>query len=72
VLVVTTGSGEYVLDNLTSSILPPAQTGHTFHSRQAGRGWVSASGARTSEPTVDLPIARSLPVAQVALRKPRG
>src|SRR3712207_5454982 len=71
VLVVTTASGEYVLDNLTSSILPPAQTGHTFLARQAGRGWVSASGARTSEPTVDLPVARSLPVAQAGLRKPR-
>jgi predicted transglutaminase-like cysteine proteinase len=72
VLVVTTASSEYVLDNLTSSILPPTQTGHTFHSRQSGRGWVSASGARTSEPTVDLPVVRSLPVAQVGLRKPRG
>ncbi|WP_262297757.1 transglutaminase-like cysteine peptidase [Microvirga sesbaniae] len=72
VLVVTTASGEYVLDNLTSSILPPAQTGHTFLSRQTGRGWVSASGARTSEPTVDLPVARSLPVAQAGFRRPRG
>jgi predicted transglutaminase-like cysteine proteinase len=72
VLVVATANGEYVLDNLTSSILPPGQTGHTFHSRQSGRGWVSASGARTSEPTVDLPVARSLPVAQVGLRRPRG
>lgn len=72
VLVVATASGEYVLDNLTSSILPPAQTGHTFLVRQSGRGWVSASGARTSEPTVDLPVARRLPVAQVGLRKPRG
>jgi predicted transglutaminase-like cysteine proteinase len=72
VLVVTTVSGEYVLDNLTTSILPPSQTGHTFYSRQSGRGWVSASGARTSEPTVDLPVARSLPVAQVGLRRPRG
>jgi predicted transglutaminase-like cysteine proteinase len=72
VLVVATASGEYVLDNLTSSILPPARTGHTFLSRQSGRGWVSASGARTSEPTVDLPVARSLPVAQAGLRRPRG
>ena len=72
VLVVTTASGEYALDNLTSSILPPSQTGHTFVSRQSGRGWVSASGARTSEPMVDLPVARSLPVAQVVLRGPRG
>jgi predicted transglutaminase-like cysteine proteinase len=72
VLLVTTASGEYVLDNLTSSIVPPVQTGHTFHSRQSGRGWVSASGARTSEPTVDLPVARSLPVAQAGLRRPRG
>jgi predicted transglutaminase-like cysteine proteinase len=72
VLVVATANGEYVLDNLTSSILPPSQTGHTFLSRQSGHGWVSASGARTSEPTVDLPVARSLPVAQVGLRRPRG
>jgi predicted transglutaminase-like cysteine proteinase len=72
VLVVTTASGEYVLDNLTSSILPPSQTGHTLLSRQSGRGWVSASGARTSEPTVDLPVARSLPVAQAGFRRPRG
>ena len=72
VLVVTTVSGEYVLDNLTSSIMRPSQTGHTFLSRQSGRGWVSASGARTSEPTVDLPVARSLPVVQAGLRRPRG
>jgi predicted transglutaminase-like cysteine proteinase len=72
VLVVATANGEYVLDNLTSSILPPARTGHTFLSRQSGRGWVSASGARTSEPTVDLPVAPSLPVAQAGLRRPRG
>ena len=72
VLIVTTASGEYVLDNLTSSILPPSQTGHTFLSRQSGRGWVSALGARTSEPTVDLPVARSLPVAQAGFRRPRG
>jgi predicted transglutaminase-like cysteine proteinase len=72
VLVVSTASGELVLDNLTSSILAPAQTGHAFHSRQSGRGWVSASGERTSEPTVDLPVARSLPVAQAGPRRPRG
>lgn len=58
VLIVATGSGEYVLDNLTSSILAPAQTGHVFYSRQSGRGWVSASGQKTKEPTVDLPVAR--------------
>src|SRR3712207_4239911 len=28
VLTVTTASGEYVLDNLTSAILPTSQTGH--------------------------------------------
>jgi predicted transglutaminase-like cysteine proteinase len=72
VLIAITASGEYVLDNLTSSILPPSRTGHAFHSRQSGRGWISASGERTSEPTVDLPIARSLPVAQVGSRRPRG
>lgn len=58
VLVVTTASGEYVLDNLTFSILAPSQTGHVFHSRQSGRGWISASGQRTHEPTVDFPLAR--------------
>jgi len=57
VLLVTTDRGQYVLDNLTSSILPPSQTGHVFYSRQTGRGWISATGARTNEPTVDLPIA---------------
>jgi predicted transglutaminase-like cysteine proteinase len=72
VLIATTDRGEYVLDNLTSSILTPAQTGHVFHSRQSGRGWVSASGERTSEPTVDLPVARRLPVAQFESRRPRG
>jgi predicted transglutaminase-like cysteine proteinase len=58
VLMVSTDRGEYVLDNLTSSILSPSQTGHVFHARQSGRGWVSSTGARTSEPTVDLPVAR--------------
>ena len=72
VLTVTTASGEYVLDNLTSAILPTSQTGHAIHSRQSGRGWISASGERTSEPTVDLPVARRLPVAQAGSRRPRG
>jgi predicted transglutaminase-like cysteine proteinase len=72
VLIAATASGEYVLDNLTSSILSPSQTGHVFHSRQAGRGWISASGERTSEPTVDFPIARRLPLAQAGPRRPRG
>ena len=72
VLVVTTASGEFVLDNLTSSILAPSQTGHAFYSRQSGREWVSASGEKTSEPTVDFPIARSLPVASAGYRRPRG
>lgn len=58
VLAVATQQGTYVLDNLTSAILPPAQTGHVFHARQAGRGWISASGAKTREPTADLPVAR--------------
>ncbi|HZH51783.1 MAG TPA: transglutaminase-like cysteine peptidase [Microvirga sp.] len=72
VLIAATTGGEYVLDNLTSAILTPAQTGHVFHSRQAGRKWISASGERTSEPTVDLPVARRLPVVQVSSRRPRG
>jgi predicted transglutaminase-like cysteine proteinase len=68
VLTVRTDRGEYVLDNLTSSILTSAQTGHVLHSRQAGRGWISASGERTSEPTADLPVARVLPATRVASR----
>lgn len=72
VLMVSTDRGQYVLDNLTSSILPPAQTGHVFYARQSGRGWISASGERTSEPTVDLPVARRAPVAQVFSRGKRG
>ena len=72
VLIVSTASGELVLDNLTSSIRTPPQTGHVFHSRQAGRGWVSSTGERTSEPTVDFPVARSLPVASARYRKIRG
>jgi predicted transglutaminase-like cysteine proteinase len=72
VLIVSTASGEFVLDNLTSSILAPSQTGHTFHSRQSGRGWVSSSGERTSEPTADFPVARSHPAASARQRKVRG
>ena len=72
VLIATTASGEYVLDNLTSSILSPSQTGHVFHSRQSGRGWISASGERTNEPTVDFPIARRMPLAQAGPRRARG
>ena len=72
VLVVSTGSGEFVLDNLTSSILAPSQTGHAFYSRQSGRGWVSASGERTSEPSVDFPVAPSVPVASARVRRTRG
>lgn len=56
-LTVATDRGDYVLDNLTSSIVTTQQTGHRSFSRQAGKGWVSASGERTSEPTADFPIA---------------
>ena len=59
VLTVSTDRGDYVLDNLTSSILTSSQTGHVFYARQSGRGWVSATGERTSQPTADLPVARS-------------
>ena len=72
VLIVSTASGELVLDNLTSSILAPSQTGHTFYSRQSGRGWVSSSGERANEPTADFPVARSHPVASARQRKARG
>ncbi|MBM1170402.1 transglutaminase-like cysteine peptidase [Microvirga arabica] len=66
VLLVSTAQGQYVLDNLTSSILSPERTGHVFHSRQSGRGWVSASGERTREPVADLPVAK------VSFRGKRG
>jgi len=72
VLIVATASGEFVLDNLTSSILSPSQTGHVFHSRQSGRRWVSSSGERTNEPTADFPVARSYPAASAGYRKTRG
>jgi len=72
VLVASTANGEYVLDNLTSSILAPSRTGHAFYSRQSGRGWVSASGERTSEPTVDFPVTRGVPVASARHRRTRG
>jgi predicted transglutaminase-like cysteine proteinase len=72
VLTVSTDKGEYVLDNLTSSILTPSQTGHVFHSRQSGRGWISASGERTSVPTADFPVARTSPLAQASPRGRRG
>lgn len=58
VLTISTAQGLLVLDNLTSSILPPSQTGHTYYSRQSGRGWISAKGEKTAEPTADLPVAR--------------
>jgi predicted transglutaminase-like cysteine proteinase len=58
VLTVSTSQGQYVLDNLTSTILTPAQTGYVFYARQSGRGWISASGERTAEPVADLPVAR--------------
>ncbi|MBM6580444.1 transglutaminase-like cysteine peptidase [Microvirga sp. BT689] len=58
VLMVSTAQGQYILDNLTSSILSPERTGHVFHARQSGRGWISASGERTSEPVADLPVAQ--------------
>jgi predicted transglutaminase-like cysteine proteinase len=66
VLTVSTSQGQYVLDNLTSAILSPAQTGHVFHARQAGRGWVTASGERTAEPVADLPVAKFARAAQVS------
>jgi predicted transglutaminase-like cysteine proteinase len=66
VLIVSTAQGQYVLDNLTSSILNPAQTGHVFYARQVGNHWISASGERTREPTVDFPVA------QVGARGRRG
>jgi predicted transglutaminase-like cysteine proteinase len=58
VLLVSTAQGQYILDNLTSSILAPERTGHVFYARQSGRAWISASGEKTSEPVADLPIAQ--------------
>jgi predicted transglutaminase-like cysteine proteinase len=66
VLLVSTAQGQFVLDNLTSSILSPERTGHVFYARQSGKSWISASGARTSEPVADLPVA------QVSYRRTRG
>jgi len=71
-LTVATDRGEYVLDNLTSSILPSSRTGHVFHSRQSGQGWISASGDRTGAPTADFAVARASPMAQIGLRARRG
>ncbi|MEE1657157.1 transglutaminase-like cysteine peptidase [Microvirga sp. CF3062] len=66
VLLVSTAQGQYVLDNLTSSVLSPERTGHVFYARQSGRAWITASGERTSEPVADLPVA------QVISRRKRG
>ncbi|MXQ13497.1 transglutaminase-like cysteine peptidase [Microvirga makkahensis] len=71
VLMVATANGEYVLDNLTASILPSAQTGHVFYSRQSSRGWVSASGETTSEPTADFAVAGRGSPSLVGSRKQR-
>ena len=66
VLLVSTSQGQFVLDNLTSSILSPERTGHVFHARQSGRAWISSSGEKTREPVADLPVA------QVVSRRTRG
>ncbi len=66
VLLVSTAQGQYILDNLTSSIRSPESTGHVFYARQSGRGWITASGERTREPVADLPVA------QVLSRRKRG
>ncbi|MCB8819176.1 transglutaminase-like cysteine peptidase [Microvirga rosea] len=71
VLTVATAEGSLVLDNLTSTILPSSRTGHTFYARQSGRGWIAASGERTREPTVDLPVAERI-VAGASSRRRRG
>ncbi|WP_445502877.1 hypothetical protein [Microvirga sp. G4-2] len=57
---------QLVLDNLSSSILPPSRTGHSYYARQSGKGWISANGEKTAEPMADLPVAR------VGLRDRRG
>jgi predicted transglutaminase-like cysteine proteinase len=58
VLAVSTAQGPLVLDNLSSSILPLSQTGHTYYARQSGKRWISSSGEVTSEPMADLPVAK--------------
>jgi predicted transglutaminase-like cysteine proteinase len=68
VLVVSTTSGEYVLDSLHSSINPLAQSGFTVHSRQSARGFVSNAGALTSTPSVDFPVAAVIGRQRVAQR----
>jgi hypothetical protein len=57
VLIVTTASGEYVLDNLTSSIVPPGQGTRSIHANRdvggfrrreqepASRRWICLSPA---------------------------
>ncbi|HZH12307.1 MAG TPA: transglutaminase-like cysteine peptidase [Microvirga sp.] len=72
VLMVTTAQGQWVLDNLTSSILPPSRTGHVYYARQSGKGWLSATGERSAEPMADLPVARRSPVVQASARERRG
>jgi predicted transglutaminase-like cysteine proteinase len=62
-LTVATDRGDYVLDNLTSSVLRTEQTGHRSYSRQVGKSWVSASGERTTGPTADFPVATVGPPA---------
>ena len=58
VLTVSTSQGQLVLDNLSSSILPLSQTGHTYYARQSGKRWMLSSGEVTSEPMADLPVAK--------------
>jgi predicted transglutaminase-like cysteine proteinase len=68
-LTVATDRGDYVLDNLRHSVVLTEQTGYRTYSRQGGsKGWVSASGEQTSEPTADFPIAGVGP-ARVASRR---
>lgn len=63
-LTVATSGGDYVLDNLRTSVLLTEQTGYRIFSRQGGsKGWISAGGERTTEPTADFPMAGSPPVA---------
>ena len=68
-LTVATDQGDYVLDNLRSGVMLTEQTGYRTYSRQGGgKGWVSASGEQTSEPTADFAIAGVGP-ARVASRR---
>jgi predicted transglutaminase-like cysteine proteinase len=60
VLVARTDHGDYALDNKRSDIRPVEATGYVILSQQSQTSpgkWISAgTGAKTEQPTVDLPV----------------